>query len=166
MKKLFTRSFIRALIITVLSALIIVGGIYAFETLWSGKANITIEPPESEGQLEITGTRTEDSGSGSYGTWDESTKTWTVSLPRGTWASIRLDIKNTGDDLVEVQKCVDGTCYDTAHSVQIATGVRVNVSGACDIAAGETHPVIFEVRTESDAEPGTLPEVQLEIRTG
>ena len=165
MKELFTRSFVRALIITVVSALIIVGGIYAYETLWSGKANITIEPPETEGELEIVGTRTEDSGSGSYGTWDETTKTWTVSLPRGTYAAIRLDIENTGGDLVEIQKCVDGTCFDTADSVQIATGVRVTVSGACDIAVGETRPVYFEVRTESDAEAGTLPEVQLEIRT-
>lgn len=45
MEKLFTRSFIRALIITAVSGLIIVGGVYAYETLWSGKAVITIEPP-------------------------------------------------------------------------------------------------------------------------
>jgi len=55
MKELFTKSFIGALIITVISALIIVGGVYAYETLWSGKAVITIEAPTSGGHLEVTG---------------------------------------------------------------------------------------------------------------
>ena len=54
MKKLFTGSFVRALIITVVAALIIIGGIYAYQTLWSGKAHITIEPPAGEGHLEAT----------------------------------------------------------------------------------------------------------------
>jgi len=170
MEKLFTRSFVRAIIITVIAALTIVGGVYAYETLWSGKAHITIEPPAGEAQLEITGVTTSDSGSGiyggTYGTWDEASKTWTVSLPRGTWATLRMSFKNTGGDLVEIQKCVGDTCFDAAHSVDIAPGVMITGSGYNSIAAGETGPVQFDIHVAADAEPGTLPEIQLEIRQG
>lgn len=168
MKGLFTKSFIRALIITAVAALIIVGGVYAYETLWSGKAAITIEPPTGEAQLEITGISTSDSGSGiyggTYGTWDEASKTWTVSLPRGTSATLRMSLKNTGGDIVEIQKCVGDICFDAAHSVEVAPGVMITVSGYNSIAAGETGPVQFDIHAAADAEPGILPEVQLEIR--
>lgn len=159
MKALFTRSFVRTLIIAVVSALIVVGGIYAYETLWSGKAAITIRPPSGEAQLEMTGVTVTDT----YGTWDEDNGTWTVSLLRGIWAGLLISLRNTGGDLVEIQKCVNGSCFDTARSVELAPGVTVTVSGYSSIAAGETGSVVFEVHADVNAEPGALPDVQLEV---
>ena len=158
MKKLFTKSFIRALILTVISALIIVGGIYAYETLWSGKAVITIENPGGAGALEVTDV------SVSRGTWDESSKTWTVSIPRGSIESLRVNVTNSGGDAV--------TCHYYVSNANPVPGVTITSdSGSSSgwtstgyvFGAGNSEWLTFQVRTSADAEPGTLPEIQLRL---
>ena len=160
MKKLFGRSFVRALIITVVSALIIVGGIYAYETLWSGKAHITIEPPVdgATGEWELIDVTASDS------TWDDATGTWTASVARGEWMgpTLTVQFKNTGGDVVTYKPYVNG------HELQtyVAPGVLIQTTGdLSQLAAGETGYICFRVSVKADAESGTLPEVQLELRT-
>lgn len=157
MKKLFTRSFIRALMITVISALIIAGGIYAYQTLWSGKAHITIEPPAGEGQLEVTGVT-----AGSNGSWDDVTNTWTVSIAKGESARLTVHLRNTDGDAVSYLPYIDNHELTT----YVAPGVYMQTTGDLSLlAAGESGSIRYSVRAEADAEPGTLPEIQLEIRT-
>jgi hypothetical protein len=158
MKELFTRSFIRALIITVICALIIGGAIYAYETLWSGKAVITIEEPGGAGSLEATDV------SVSRGTWDGSSKTWTVSIPRGSIESLMVNITNTGGDAV--------TCHYYVSNANPAPGVTITSdSGSSSgwtttgyvFGAGNSEWLTFQVRTTADAQPGTLPEIELRV---
>lgn len=157
MKAVFTKSFIRALIITVVSALIVVGGIYAYETLWSGKVNITIEEPPagSEANLDIM------SISSDGGIWDEATETWTVSLQRGEMANLSIDLKNTGNDVAIVHSYIDGAQV----SKQVAQGVLVSFGHGREltIPAGGQNYVAFNVETDATAQPGTFPNVFLEI---
>lgn len=160
MKKLFTRSFIRALIITVISALVIVGGIYAYQTLWSGKAHITIEPPagEGQGQLEITEVTVYGNGN-----WDDTTDTWTVSIARGEEAQLWVHLKNIGDDAI-----ARPFSYINGHDsgIFVAPDVYMHISGGPSVlAAGATGNVKFLLEVGADAEPGILPEIQLAIRT-
>ena len=158
MKKLFGRSFVRALIITVVSALIIIGGIYAYETFWSGKAHITIEAPTSEGQGELEITSVE---ALSNGTWDEALGLWTVSIARGESAALRVGFRNIGSDAVSYFPYID----NHELSVYVAPGVFMQTTGDLSLlAAGEDGYIKYSVRAEADAEPGTLPEIRLEIR--
>jgi hypothetical protein len=158
MKKLFTKSFIRALIITIISALIIVGGIYAYETLWSRKANITIEPPTGTGEWELEGVTADG------GTWNAATGTWTVSLQRAEWPGPGLIVgfRNAGDDAITFKPYINGQ----ELSNWVATGVYVQTTGdLSQLPAGESGSIRFSVGATADAEPGILPEIQLEIRT-
>ena len=157
MKKLFGRSFVRALIITVISALVIVGGIYAYQTLWSGKAHITIEPPSGEGGANIEVTSVHVHG----GTWDDATKTWEVSLKRGEMADIIVRLINRGSDIGEVSVSVNGrSSYNPAPGVE----VHATNNSAGGIPEGAEGFVSFTIDVSANAEPGTLPEVQLELR--
>ena len=152
MKKLFTRSFVRALIITAVSALIIAGGIYAYETLWSGKAGITIEPTEGEGQLEVIDV------SVTKGTWNDGTNTWTVCLNKLDEEFLTVTVENTGSAAVRVDSSVSDR-YP-------ATGVLVKALNLWDnVAAGATKDIMFGIYIGADASPGEVPEVQLELRT-
>lgn len=153
MKGLFTKSFIRALIITVVSASIIVGGVYAYETLWSGKADIVIEPPTDTtdgGQIAITDIWAD------KGTYDSTTNAWTVSIARGSDAALYVEIENTTGDAVMVG--------GYASNTNPASGVRIWPDGYEPIPAGGTNAIGFLITASTTAEPGTLPEVQLEIR--
>lgn len=155
MRGLLKNSIIRALIITVISALIIVGAIYAYETLWSGKAHITIEAPSAggSGQLEVTDVTV------SRGTWDDSTNTWTLSIPRGCQEDMFVAIKNTSGDFVTVNATVSDR--NPAHGVSIYAGIP---GGTGVISADGYGTIHFYIIVDTDAESGTLPEVQLEIR--
>ena len=159
MKKIFTRSFVRALIITAVAAAVIVGGIYAYETLWSGQAVITIEtPPEdAAGEWELVGVSVD------RGTWDDATDTWTVTLARGEWIGARLTVtfRNTGTDVVTFMPYVDGQDL----SAWVAPGVNIQTTGdLSQLPAGATGDINFSIGTTAEAEPGTLPPIQLEIR--
>jgi hypothetical protein len=153
MKGVFTKSFIRALIITVVSASIIAGGVYAYETLWSGKAGITIEPPTeitNGGQVEIKDIWVD------KGTYDNPTNTWTVSIARGSNAALYVEIENNAGDAVMVG--------GYASNTDPASGVKVRPDGYEPIPVGETNIIGFLVTVSTTAEPGTLPDVELEIR--
>jgi len=156
MKGLFTKSFIRALIITAVSALIIVGGIYAYETLWSGRANITIEPPstEGEGALEITGIEASLNSN-----WDEMTDSWAVSVGQAEMAELIFSFKNNGGDACRIVTYVDGEKRDYK---EIAPGVFFHGIDY-PLAAGAEVTRAFIIEATLEAEPGTLPEIQLEI---
>ena len=159
MRQLLTKSFVRALIITVVSGLIIVGGIYAYETLWSGKSHIIIEPPEGAGQLEVTNVEAR------HGTWDDSSKTWTVSIPRGGHGELDVTVTNVGGDAT--------TCYMYISNIDPAPGVTLTAFLACPhsgwstsgyvLAAGESKTMEFVVWASADAQPGTLPEIELRM---
>ena len=159
MKGLFTKSFIRALIIAVVSASIIAGGIYAYETLWSGNVVITIEtPPEdATAEWELEGVSVD------RGTWNDATDTWTVSLARGEWIGARLTVtfKNTGTDVVTFMPYVDGEDL----SAWVAPGVNIQTTGdLSQLPAAATGDITFSIGTTAEAEPGTLSPIQLEIR--
>ena len=158
MKKLFTRSFVRALIITVVSALIIAGGIYAYETLWSGEAHITIEPPAGGGQLEVTGVTVD------KGTWDDNSNTWTVSLLRGDEEYIHIWFKNNGGDAVVLYGEVNGSSDMRIYPRDGVTIVNVYPDiNKQTIPAGATDHVSFKIEVDADAEPGEVPEIELKI---
>ena len=159
MKKLFTRSFVRALIITVVSAVIIVGGIYAYETFWSGEAHITLEPPASEGQLEVTGVSVD------KGTWDDNSNTWTVSLLRGDEVYIRTYLKNNGGDAIAVYGEVNGSSDQRIHPCDGVTVVNVYpYINKQTIPADATKHIAFKIEVDTDAEPGEVPEIQLKLK--
>jgi len=152
MEKLFTRSFIRALIITAVSGLIIVGGVYAYETLWSGKAHITVEAPSGEAQLQITEVSVDE------GTWDDATGVWTVSIPRGGDAALYVHLRNDGGDVI----VVNGEAEGETHYYEV-DGVRI-WPDSVTLPGGQSDTLGFLVTVAADAEPGTLPEIKLEIR--
>jgi len=157
MKRLLTKSFIRALIITAVSASVIIGGIYAYETLWSGKAAITIEPPTGEAQWELEGV------SADGGTWNAGTGTWTVSLQRAEWPGpgLIVSFRNNGNDAATFMPYINGQ----ELSNWVATGVYIQTTGdLSQLPAGASGSIRFSVGATADAEPGTLPQVQLEIR--
>jgi len=159
MKKLFTRSLVRALTITVISTLIIVGGTYAYETLWTGEAHITIEAPDGEGELEVTSVTVD------KGTWNDSTNTWTVSLLRGDEVYIRIYLQNNGGDAVVVHGEVNGSSDLRIYPRDGVTIVNVYSSWTEQtIPAGQTKHIAFKIEVDADAEPGEVPDVQLEIR--
>jgi hypothetical protein len=158
MRRLSTRSFIRALIITVVSALIIAGGIYAYETLWSGKVHITIEAPASEGQLEVTGVTVD------KGTWDDNSDTWTVSLLRGDEVYIRTYLKNNGGDAIAVCGEVNGSSDQRIHPCDGVTVVNVYpYINKQTTPADATKHIAFKIEVDADAEPGEVPEIELKI---
>ena len=157
MKKLFTRSFIRALIITVVSALIIVGGIYAYETLWSGKAVITIEPPSGEAGANIEILQIEPSPNSSY---DNANNIWTASINRAEMAELIFTFRNSGDDACRIVTYIDGEERDYK---QVATGVFFHGIDY-PLAAGAEVTRVFIIEATLDAEAGEVPEIQLELR--
>jgi len=48
MRKLFTKSLIKSVVVVAIAALVTVAVVQAHETFWSGKAHITIEAPLTE----------------------------------------------------------------------------------------------------------------------
>lgn len=154
MRSLFTRSFARALTITLVSALIIIGGASAYETIWAGTAHITIVEPSSEAELEITGV------SVSEGTWDSNTNTWTVSLKRGDWAALFVYLKNTGGDAIVVHGEING---ESSPSIGAFAGSSV---GAETLSAGESGTLVFQFAVKADASPGAVPDIELAIVEG
>jgi len=158
MRKIFNKSLARALIITIIAAVVIVGGIYAYETLWSGTGRLTIVSPTDGAVIEVTEVHV------STGTWDESTDTWTASLSRGGIESIVVRVTNTGGDVA--------TIYYYVSDANPAPGVTINSDSGSDsgwtttgynLAAGKSQSLTFQVRVDADAEPGTLPEFQLRL---
>lgn len=160
MKGVFTASFVRALVVTVVSSLIIVGGIYAYGTLWSGKALITVSAPTGVGHLEVTGVEAIMNG-----TWDESTDTWTASIARAQEAQLRIYVTNTGGDAATFHVYMDGVEIDT-YRTYLCSGVYLTYYPYTQIwvATGETSSITLCIVAEADAEPGTLSYVELELR--
>ena len=159
MKQPLANPIIRALIVVAIVTLIVAGIAYAYETLWSGKAHITIEAPTSEGQGELEITSVE---ALSNGTWDEALGIWTVSIARGESADLRVRFRNIGNDAVSYFPYID----NHELNVYVAPGVFMQTTGDLSLlAAGEDGYIKYSVRAEADAEPGTLPEIRLEIRT-
>jgi len=152
------RTLIKALIVAAIIAALFGGIAYAYETLWSGKAVITIEEPPvgSEANVEIVDISCE------KGTWDEATRIWTVSLKRGEDAYLMIDLKNTGNDVASVLSYIDGA----KATKQIAPGVAVYFGHGADltIPAGGQNYVAFGVGADATAESGTFPHVSLEIK--
>lgn len=161
MRKVLTINFIRAIIITLFAALLIAGGVYAYETLWSGKAHITVETPTGGGQVEITSIHAD------RGTWNESTGTWTVSIPRGGDAALHFTAENTGGDAVTVACHVlyENPAYQplVAGGIAVGNGVTI-VPDSRIVPSGESRGLGFLILVSVDAEPGELPKIPLEIR--
>jgi hypothetical protein len=156
MRELFTKSFVRALIITLVSASIIAGAVYAYETLWSGKAAITIEPPtSSEAELQITSIEASPNSN-----WSETTDTWTVSIGQAEMAELIFTFKNNGGDACRIVTYIDGEKRDYK---QIGAGVFFHGIDY-PLAAGGEVTRVFIIEATLDAEPGTLSDIALEIR--
>jgi len=153
------RNFTKALIAVIIVTLLLGGIVYAYETIWSGKARITIEAPASAGQLEVT-----DIEARFNGTWDDSTDTWTVSIARGQGAQLKISLRNIGGDVATCYAYINGEQVSSPHTY-IASGVYVSFIPIPPIvlAANESGSIIYCVEAEADAEPGTLPEIDLEI---
>ena len=144
---------VKGLVITLIAALLFCGAVYAYQTFWSGKVNITIEPPSGEASVEISEVVVD------KGTWDETTNTWTVSIARGEWVHLTIYLVNTGGDISEIHASIDG---DETSNRYIAPGVRIQYYGpGLTMAAGEEGYITFSIVAEAEAQPGTLPEIQL-----
>lgn len=160
MKRVLDNPITRALVVVAIVTLIVGGMVYARDILWPGKAQITIDVPEGEGDMTVMGVEV------TRGTWDESAKTWTVSIPRGSMASLMVHVKNEGGDAA--------TCYYYVSDANPAPGVTIN-SDVGDssgwtttghvFGAGDSEWLTFQIRTTGDAEPGSLPEIQLKLGT-
>lgn len=153
------KKWVKILIIVAVATLVSVGAVYAYDVLWSGTARITIEEPTGatgSGQLVITGVEAISNGS-----WNDANDTWTVSIARGESASLKVEFENTGGDIVTYFPYIDG------HELQhyIADGVRIQTTGDLSLlAAGETGYIQFRVDAQAEAESGTIPDIELEIR--
>lgn len=141
----------------------------AYETIWSGKVSITIETPSTEGgeviyinalgggKVEVTKISVLYGGE-----WDEDTKTWQLSIPRGGHASLGIQLKNTGGDFT--------TVYTYISETNPAPGVKLNaiplLKRELVIPSGETRWVNFAVWVSTEATLGTsLDDVELAIRS-
>lgn len=147
------KKWLKILIIVAIASLAITGVVYAYDILWSGKADITIEPPNEtngSGQVEIKNVWVD------LGTYDNSLNTWTVSIARGGNAALHVEIENNTGDAVMVG--------GYASNTNPISGVRVWPDGYEPIPAGETNTIGFLITVSTTAEAGKLPEVQLEIR--
>ncbi len=152
--------FWKAVIAAVVVALLLGVSVYAYETLWSGKARITVEPPGEPGELEVTEIKVY------TGTWNESAKTWTVSLVRGEYTFLDVYLKNTGSEIAVVHGRVNGSLsFSPREGVTVETGYQPAYNGI-GIMGGQTGAVRFSVRAEVDAEAGDVPEVHLQVVNG
>lgn len=148
------KRLLKGLLIAAILLGVFVGGIYAYETLWRGKASIMVEPPSGgEAQVEVTSIHTQD------GWWDESTSTWEVSIPRGDTARLHIKLENTGGDFATVYSYISDT--NPALGVEIR-GMFLHRERV--IPSGGTLYVGFAVEVATDAEPGKLGDVELAIR--
>lgn len=142
------------LVVVALLAGVGVGIAYATTTIWSGKAHITIEEPTGAAQCEITDITAENSS------WDNATKTWTVSIARAEYATLFVKVKNIGGDAVDLKAYVNG------HMgwAYLAPGVKACGSSYL-LAAGHTIGLNFTVAADADAAAQTLSDIQLAIRS-
>jgi hypothetical protein len=91
------------------------------------------------------------------GTWDDKTNSWTVSLPRGAGADLHVSIKNNTGELV--------TIYGYCSNENPTPGVMLRwVFDSIHIPKGDISTMMLTLDVSADADSGTLPEVQLEIR--
>lgn len=148
---------LKVVAIVVGALLLVAGGLYAYQVLWSGEASITIESVDGgTGKLEIASVTAESKGS-----WSDAADTWTVSLARGESARLRVTFENSGDDIVTYSPYINGHELST----YVATGVRIQTVGdLASLAAGETGHVTFVVDAMAEAESGSIPDVILQIR--
>ena len=152
--------FWRAVIAAVVVTLVLSGAVYAYDTLWSGRAHITVEPPGDLGELEVTQIKV------NKGTWHESSGTWTVSLVRGDSANLEVYLKNTGSEIAVVHGRINGSLsFSPRAGVTVETAYQPNYNGV-GILGGQTRAVGFTVRVAVDAEAGEVPEVQLQVVNG
>ena len=152
--------FWKAIIAAVVVTLVLSGAVYAYETLWSGATRITVEPPGDLGELEVTEIRVH------TGTWNESTKTWTVSLVRGEYTFLDVYLKNTGSEIAVVSGRINGSLsFSPREGVSLSTGYQPAYNGI-GIMGGQTGAVRFSLSAEVDAEAGEVPEVQLQVVNG
>lgn len=152
------KRLIIALISVAIVTLLLAGIVYAYETLWSGEANITIEAPATtgSGNLMIKG-----ASASAGGSWNANTKTWTVSIQRGASTHLKVNLENTGTDVITYLPYINGEELET----YIADGVRIQTTGdLSSLAAGETGYITFTIDALAEAEPGTISNVTLEIR--
>lgn len=154
------RKLVKVLITVVIAALLIGGGVYAYNLIWSGTASITIVSPTPgpEFPLEVVSVRP------TAGAFDDGV--WTLTLKRGQHAILYVDIKNPRSDVAVVQVTVNGEWGE--QQVYLAPGVRIAFAIGPEstkaIPAGETETVFWIVYAEATAESGTLSDVTLEIR--
>lgn len=154
------RKLVIALIVVAVAALLFGGGVLAYNVLWSGKARITIETPpigiingEETEALQITEVR--DPGLGTF-----KDGVWTASLIRGSSTSLYITVQNNGADYATVESFVN----DKSGDVEIAPGIIVTPSGVHTIAPTFSYSVGFGIIVGEEAQPGTFPDVLLEIR--
>ena len=150
--------WIKILIIVAIVSLVSVSVVYAYDVLWSGKVKITIEPPSAEGgaDIQVTGIHVD------KGSWDEATGRWMVSLKRGQMACMIVNLANTGSDIGQVSVSVNGqSSYSPVLGVEIDA---INNSAGGIPEGAEDWWVSFAIDVSADAEPGTLPDINLEIR--
>lgn len=157
MKKLLTNSLIRAIIIVITVSLLLAGAIYAYETIWSGKANITIIGPAAMPELEVTGVTVD-----SDGNWNNVTKTWTASIGPGDSTHLTLYLKNKDNSSISYRPYIDG--QEPSPIISYTPNIYIQTSGDLSLAAGQSGSITFRVSAYSNPQPGALPEIKLELR--
>ena len=143
---------LKAFIGVAISVGVITGVVYAYTNLWSGKAEITIESTEAldSGKIEIRDIWVD------RGTWEDSTNTWTVTIPRGGDAALFINLENTGGDTVMAGAFVNDT--------NPSPGITIAPDGYESILAGDTNIIGILILADIDAESGKLPQVTMELR--
>ncbi|KKK47100.1 hypothetical protein LCGC14_3158610 [marine sediment metagenome] len=173
-KRLMKGGSMRTLAFIAIASLLLTGSIaFAYTTLWSGTASITIEvlepppmngggtppPPDPEPLLELT--------------VDEPTVTkgvieggvWTITLVQGESATISTHVRNPRDTEAWVELFTNGS---GVNNITVSPGVTIGQligHGVVHSLAPESSLVIqFIIDVDGTAETGTLPDVLLEIR--
>ena len=175
-KKRMNRIWI-AVIIVLMLTLVFCGAVYAYSNFWSGKAQITITSSTSSGVSLNEGTNVKVTKvEAKQGNWNDATKTWTVSIHRGDSAYLVVWLTNNGPpgNLCQVRCYCDSTYVmpgyrppqnDEESNRWIAPGVRIQwIGDAFDLSSGESGYVEFCINTDSDASPGSLPEIGIGLR--
>jgi len=166
-KKWLCGNLLKALLVVLIVTLLVGGVVYAYQTIWSGKVRITIEPAIKGTAENIEVTKVV----ANQGTWNNETKTWTVSVLQGDAAYLVVYLTNTGpgNSICQLTPYIDNKGYidprDDGGSKHIAPGVGINwFGGATTLKGGTTDWIQFGLHAEINAQTGLLPEIGLEIR--
>jgi len=157
MKRLLRNQVIKVIIAVIIVTLVLGGLVYAYQTVWSGKAQISITGPAPIPELEITGWSTDADGE-----WNSSTNIWIAHIGPGDSTHLILSLENTGNSPISYKPYADGQEINTI--VNYAPYIFIQTTGDKSLDAYESGSITFRVTAYPSAPPGDVPEIDLELR--